>query len=220
MKLFWKVDLWKTLYFNFHYFPFKTAIRVPVFIYWQSELYKMKGQIVIDAPIRTGMVRFGPHGLGTQDLLFSRTMWAVAGTLVVKGKVYIGRGTKISIGKDARLTLGRDFKITGNTEIICQKEIAFGDGCLLSWDILMMDTDFHHITNESGVTTNSPQPIKVGNHVWIGCRNTILKGVTIPDNDVVSANSTITRSIMEENCVIGGHGKSVEVIKQGIGWFE
>ena len=95
VKLFKKVDLLKTVYFNFHYFPFKVAVRMPFFIYKRSELYLMKGKIIIDAPVKTGMVKLGPHGLGTQDLLYSRTMWQVAGTLVVKGKTNIGRGCKI-----------------------------------------------------------------------------------------------------------------------------
>ena len=218
IKLLKKVNLWKTIYFNFHYFPFKMAIRMPVFIYWRSVLFKMKGNIIIDAPVSTGMVKFGLHGLGTQDLLYSRTMWEVFGTLCIKGKASIGRGSIISIGKEAKLTIGKNFIITGNSEIICQKEISFGNDCMLSWDILMMDTDFHRITNDNGETINLPKPIIVGNHVWIGCRNTVLKGVTIADNNVISANSTVTKSITEENCIIGGHGKSIDILKRGIGW--
>ena len=218
VKFLKKVNPWKTIYFNFHYFPFKTAICMPFFIYWRAELYRMGGRIVIDASIKTGMVKFGPHGLGTQDLLYSRTMWEVSGTLVIKGKASIGRGSKISIGSGATLTLGDNFAITGNSEVICQKEIVFGHDCLLSWDILIMDTDFHNILNQKGEKINVPKPIMIGNHVWIGCRNTILKGVKIGDNNVVSANSTITKTVTEENCVIGGHGKSVEVLKREIGW--
>lgn len=37
------IDIVKTLYFNFHYFPFKTAILFPVFIYKKTKLYKMGG---------------------------------------------------------------------------------------------------------------------------------------------------------------------------------
>lgn len=218
IKLFKKVNLWKTIYFNFHYFPFKTAVRMPIFIYWRSELYQMNGRIQIDCPVSTGMVKFGSHGLGTQDLLYSRTMWQLAGTLVIKGKASIGRGSKISIGKDAKLTLGENFAITGNSEIICHKEITFGNDCLLSWDILMMDTDFHHVLNADGEIINAPKPIVIGNHVWIGCRNTILKGVTIGDDNVISANSTISRSFQDTRCIIGGHGKSAGVIKREIGW--
>lgn len=218
IKLLGRVNLWKTLYFNFHYFPFKTAIRMPVLIYWRSELYKTHGKIIIDAPVSTGMVKFGSHSLGTQDLLYSRTMWEMMGTLIIKGKVSIGRGCKISIGENATMTLGDNFIITGNSEIICQKEIIFGDHCLLSWDILMMDTDFHQILDENGQIINEPKPIVIGNHVWIGCRNTILKGVSIGDNNIISANSTITRSCKENNCVIGGHGKSLEIIKRNVNW--
>lgn len=191
---------------------------MPIFIYWRSELYKMKGKIVIEAPVYTGMVKFGSHGLGTQDLLYSRTMWEVSGTLVIKGKASIGRGSKISVGKDATLTLGENFTITGNSEIICQKEISFGKHCLLSWDILMMDTDFHYLLNADDIIINAPKPISIGNHVWIGCRNTILKGVSIADNNIISANSTITRNVMESNCVIGGHGKTIEIIKRNVKW--
>lgn len=213
-----KVNLWKTVYFNFHYFPLKTAIKMPVFIYWRSELYKIQGKIIIDAPVTTGMVKFGAHGLGTQDLLYSRTMWEVMGILIIKGKANIGRGSKISVGKDAVLTLGDNFTITGDSEIICQKKISFGNNCLLSWDILIMDTDFHDVTNEKGDIVNSPKPILIGDHVWIGCRNTILKGVSIASDNIISANSTITRSIQDSHCVIGGHGKNVDIIKRGYSW--
>ena len=97
-------------------------------------------------------------------------------------------------------------------------EITFGANCLLSWDILIMDTDFHSVFDNHGKLINSPKPIHIGNNVWIGCRNTILKGVSIANNVVISANSTITRCVEESNCIVGGHGKSTEIIKREISW--
>ena len=213
-----KLDLLKTICFNLKYFPVKTALRLPVFIYRRTSLFKMKGKIVLNTLPAMGMVKIGPHGLGTQDIKYSRTMWEVSGTFIVNGEVCIGRGSRISIGKDGTLTIGRDFRISGNSTIICQKEITFGDDCLLSWDILIMDTDFHHILSESGDIINAPRPIHIGNHVWIGCRNTILKDVTIPDDIIVSANSTITKSISEKHCAIGGIGKDMAILKRNISW--
>lgn len=134
------------------------------------------------------------------------------------GNICIGRGCRISISRNAKLTLGTSFNITGNTTIYCTKEITFGNDCLLSWDILIMDTDSHDIIDEDGVKINYPKSIQIGNHVWIGCRNTILKGVTIGDNCIVSANSVVTNSFTEVNCIIGGHGRSLGVIKKGINW--
>ena len=213
-----KLDLLKTIYFNLKYFPLRTALHLPVFIYRRTSLFKMKGQIVLNVPPTLGMVRIGPHGLGTQDIKYSRTMWEVSGTLIINGKTSFGRGSRISIGKEGTLTIGREFMITGRSTIICQKEITFGNDCLLSWDILIMDTDFHHITNLSGDIINAPRPIHIGNHVWIGCRNTILKGVTISDDVIISANSTITKSIAEKHCAIGGSGKEITILKRNISW--
>ncbi len=214
-----KVNIPKTIYFNFKYLPLKQALHLPIFIYRRTDLYKMKGEVIINAPATTGMLKIGPHGLGTQDTQYSRTMWEVAGSLVINGEASIGRGCRISIGKNAKLTLGNKFCITGGTAIICQKEISFGDDCLLSWDILVMDTDFHHILTESGHVINQPKAIKIGNHVWIGCRNTILKGVTIADNTIIAANSTITQSSDNKDCVIGGHGKGIKILKENVRWM-
>lgn len=215
LKCILNIDIIKTIRFNFHYLPLQEAILLPIFIYKRSKILKQEGKIIIEAPIKPGMVKFGPYGLGTQDYLYSRTIWEVMGTLINKGKVKIGRGSKISIGKEGNLTLGDQFTISGKTEIICHKEITFGSNCLLSWDILIMDTDFHHILNEEGKKINPPKPIKIGNHVWIGCRNTILKGVFIADNNIIAANSTLTHSIANENCIIGGNSK---ILKTNVNW--
>lgn len=213
-----KVNLWKTLYFNFRYLPFTKAIHFPVYIYWRSDLSKMRGKLIIDAPVTAGMIKFGVHSLGHQDSFYSRTKWDVRGTVVFKGEARIGRGSKICVGKGATLTIGDGFDLTGASEIICQKEITFGSQCLLSWDILIMDTDFHHVLNAEDQIINSPKPITIGNHVWIGCRNTILKGVSVADDTIISANSTITRSITEPHCAVAAHGRHLDILKSPVTW--
>lgn len=213
-----KVDWAKTLYFNLKYFPIKVAVRLPFLIYHRTDLYKMGGKITFKTTPKLGLVKISPHGLGTQDIKYSRTMWEVSGNLVINGKTSIGRGSRISIGKDAVLELGNNFTITGRSSIISQKEVTFGNDCLLSWDILIMDTDLHHIMNEKDEIINHPRPIHIGNHVWIGCRNTILKGVNIADNVIVSANSTITKNIVENNCAVGGLGKDAIILKRNLNW--
>lgn len=217
-KQIFDVNWIKTLYFNFVYFSFPIAVRLPVFIYRRTILLQMNGEIIIDNPISPGIVKIGPYCVGIHDSYYSRTIWQCAGKLVIRGKTSIGRGTKISIGDKGTLTLGEHFSITGKSEIICQKDISFGNDCLLSWDILLMDTDFHKILNERGEIINCAKPISIGDHVWIGCRNTILKGVAIGNNNIISANSTITKSFKEENSIIGGHGSSCSIIKRNVEW--
>ena len=212
------VNIWKTIYINFHYFPTKIALFFPIFIYKRVGLNKLNGSIVLDSPIRTGMIRFGLPSLGIQDYKYERTILELSGKLVFMGSAFIGQGSKLCIGEKGVLSLGNGFKITGNSEIICQKEIIFGSNCLLSWDILIMDSDFHFILNQENQVVNHPNSIIIGDHVWIGCRSILLKGVKIARNNVISANSTITRSLQEENCIVCGFGKSLEIIRKDINW--
>jgi acetyltransferase-like isoleucine patch superfamily enzyme len=67
--------------------------------------------------------------------------------------------------------------VTAETTIISYSEVQFGKNCLLAWDTLVMDTDFHKIKNEFGQVINSPRPIIVGDNVWIGCRCLVLSPV-------------------------------------------
>ncbi len=209
-----RINWLKTLIFNFYYFPFGTAVRLPAFVYRHTCFYVLKGRIEVDAPVKTGMLKIGPYGLGNQDA--STTVWNVRGLLVLKGGALVGRGSKINIGRLATLELGDHFTISSKSEIICRKRVVFGSDCLLSWDILVMDSDLHDIRNERGETINAPRPVEIGNHVWIGCRSMILKGVTVKDGCIVAAGSTLTKSYESANCILGG-GK-IEAIKTNIEW--
>ena len=219
LKLLVKINPWKTIYFNFRYFKLKEMLKFPVFIYWHTVLYRMNGKIIIESPIKTGMLHIGNRGLEILDRKYDRTIWSCSGTLVVKGGVnHLGCGCKICIDEGGISTFGKNIMVTGNSEIVCSKDIMFGSNCLLSWDILVMDNDFHDIIDNKGQIINAPKPISIGNHVWIGCRNTILKGTRIADNTVVAAGSVIARCVKETNCIIGGVGKSLEIIKRDVKW--
>lgn len=120
--------------------------------------------------------------------------------------------------KKGCLVIGPNFCITGGSEIICQNKISFGEGCLISWDVLLMDTDHHHILDNKGNTLNEDKAINIGNHVWIGCRNTILKGISIADNIIIAACSVITHDLNLPNCIVGVHGENTRIIKEGVNW--
>ena len=164
------------------------------------------------------MIKYGSSLLGSRDIKYSRAIWEINGTLIVKGELTIGQGSKICIGKNGILTIGNNLTITGETTIICYKQITVGNDCTFSWDILIMDTDFHHIMDYDGNIINPPSSIIIGNHVWIGCRNTILKGIVIADNVIIAANSVITKSILKSNVIYGGSGKKQEILKENVNW--
>ncbi len=79
-----------------------------------------------------------------------------------------------------------------------------------------MDTDFHKINTSDVEYINKDKAIIIGNNVWIGCRNLILKGSKISDNSVISANSKVNSKFEECNIIISGNPASI--IKRNITW--
>ena len=51
--------------------------------------------------------------------------------------------------------------------------------------------------------TTYPEPINIGNHVWIGANATVTPGVTIGENAIVAAGAVVTKNV-EANTVVGG----------------
>ena len=213
---FWNIllSLPKTLRFNLHYFPLKTALRLPVFVSHRTFLRELHGKIMLPEKVNTAMIKIGFGDVGHYDRKRSRSIWQVSGTVAFGGKASIGHGSKLSVR--GNLTLGADFNMTAESTIVCAHQISFGNDCLLSWDILIMDTDEHPIINQDGIRTNPDKPILVGNHVWIGCKCTLLKGTEIPNNAIVAAGTLLTSAFSGENQVIGGNPPAV--LKSEVRW--
>lgn len=204
----------KTLRINFHYFPLKQAVRFPILVSHRTVLKELRGGVKFDGPVKTGMMLFGYQRLGIHDGYYNRTVWQVSGQLTLKGeKIDIGRGSTLSVSGNCYL--GDHFTITGKSTIICRKSISFGDGVLISWDALIMDTDYHYITDNEGQIINTEKPILIGNEVWIGCRSTILKGTIIPSKSVIAAGAFVTGKMEEENCI---YSSDRRIIKRNINW--
>jgi acetyltransferase-like isoleucine patch superfamily enzyme len=213
---FWNIvrSIPKTLRFNFHYFPLGTALKLPVFVSHRTFLRELHGKVVLPEKVEMAMVKIGFGDVGHYDRKRSRSIWQVSGTVNFRGKASIGHGSKLSIRGD--LTLGADFNMTAESTIVCAKEIRFGDDCLLSWDILVMDTDEHPLYDKAQQRINPDKPIVVGNHVWIGCKCVLLKGATIPDDTVVAAGTLLTSAVSGNQQVIGGNPPSV--LKRDVRW--
>ena len=213
---FWNIllSLPKTLRFNFHYFPLKTALKLPVFVSHRTFLRELHGKIMLPEKVNTAMIKIGFGDVGHYDRKRSRSIWQVSGTVAFGGKASIGHGSKLSVR--GNLTLGADFNMTAESTIVCAHQISFGKDCLLSWDILIMDTDEHPIYNQEGIRTNPDKPIIVGNHVWIGCKCMLLKGTEIPNNTVVAAGTLLTSAFSGKNQIVGGNPPTV--LKSDVRW--
>lgn len=80
-----------------------------------------------------------------------------------------------------------------------------------------MDTNFHSILDKNNRHINQPKPIVIGDKVWIGCRNLILKGSEIPSGAIIAANSKVTGKLLQTNTVYGK--EPLQVIKSDVTWI-
>lgn len=142
----------------------------------------------------------------------------VNGTMIVKGKAVFGRGSEIFIAEAAVLTIGSNFSVTGLLSLNCLKSVTFGDDCLLSWGITILDSDFHKIFDAEGTQINHDQAISIGNKVWLGNNLIILKGVTISEGIVVGSGSVVAKSLDQEKAVYAGNPP--RVLRTDITWKE
>jgi acetyltransferase-like isoleucine patch superfamily enzyme len=204
----------KTLRFNFHYFPLGTALKLPVVVSHRTYLRELHGKVELPEKVERAMVKIGFGDVGHYDRKRSRGIWQVSGTVSFGGKASIGHGSKLSVR--GHLTLGNGFNMTAESTIVCAKDIRFGDDCLLSWDILVMDTDEHPLYDKEHKRINPDKPIIVGNHVWIGCKCVLLKGAEVPDNTVLAAGTLLKSAFSGENQVVGGNPPSI--LKRDVHW--
>lgn len=137
------------------------------------------------------------------------------GELIFDGRAVFAPGTKII--NSGTIVFGENFDMKASSAIICEKDIVFGKDALISWECLIMDTDFHNIydgVEENDKRVNNPEKIFIGAHVWVGCRSSILKGSHIPDGSVVGAGSVVCKKLHEENSVYCGN----RAVRSNIVW--
>lgn len=215
LKKLFDLSLLKTLRINLHYFSLRDAVRFPILVSRCVKLRIVKGNVRFDCPVTTGLVKIGFDTLGLADPRYDRAIWEVQGDVTFKGRADFGAGSKIIV-MGGKLVVGERFSITGLSRVIVAEKVTFGDDVLISWDVQIMDTDFHKIRNAEGVIINPPKAIEIGDNVWIGSKVTVLKGVIVKNGGVIAANSLVSKDCGQPNAIYGGIPATI--IKERITW--
>lgn len=218
IAILWDICGFNTLLFNFKYFPIRQAIHFPIWVSRRVRIRKLGGNVIINGDVRFGMIRIGLDGVGIFDNKRSRSIWQVDGDVVFSGNCDIGHGCKISVNKRGRIEFGRNFCCTAESSFAVVQRITIGNDCLFSWDVLVMDTDWHEICDGDQNILNPPRPIVIGDNVWVGCRTTILKGVHIADGSIIAAGSIVTKDIISPNCVVGKN--PLQILRCNVSWHK
>ncbi len=145
-------------------------------------------------------IGLGPFGL-TSEFDTSVVRVREGATFHCAGVVSLQRGVRVVIDSGT-LTIGHATNVNGLTKILVATEVSIGAECTLSWDVQILDNDFHSLT-VGGETRPMSAPVRIGDRVWIGTRALVLKGVTIGDGAVVAAGAVVTEDV-PANAIVGG----------------
>ena len=137
--------------------------------------------------------------------------------------VDIGQGSSIylgvmfDLGEAASVRIGR-YVLMNGARLICDSQISIGDYCLISWNVVLMDSYRVPITagerrtclqtaaqNRSRPTVSPPsaKPISIGSNVWIGFDCCVLPGVTIGEGSIIGARSVVTGDVPPFTIAVG-----------------
>jgi acetyltransferase-like isoleucine patch superfamily enzyme len=119
--------------------------------------------------------------------------------LIIRDNFSINRGADIFLGEYAELELGSGY-IMDNVQIQCLEKIKIGNDVVISRDVIIRDSDSHDILDGKHIQTKE---IEIGNHVWIGLRAVILKGVKVGDGSIIAAGALVNKDVPPK-CLVGG----------------
>ena len=114
--------------------------------------------------------------------------------------------------RDAEIEIGQGTFVNHRTEIVAHRSVRIGRDCLLAWDVLVLDSDSHSVDGSAPTA-----PVSIGDGVWIGCRATVLKGVTVGDGAVVAAGSVVVTDVPARTLV---GGNPARVLREEVSWTE
>lgn len=113
---------------------------------------------------------------------------------------YTDFGLNIIIGDGCYINIGCTIQDQGG--------VTIGNGCQIGHHVTMVT--INHDSDPAHRGDLHPEPIVIGNDVWIGANATILPGVTIGDGAIVGAGSVVTKDVPARAVVAGVPAKIIK----------
>jgi len=131
-------------------------------------------------------------------------------------------GVLIVEAENSCLTVGSRVFIGGNSVIDCLRQITVEDDVLISYQVLIMDSDNHSIRASERIgdlkrwrsqkydwSRVKSTPVVICSKAWIGARAIITKGVVIGEGGIVAAGSVVTKDVPPYTIVAGNPARVI-----------
>lgn len=194
-------------------------VKGTIFTFFHRNHFKVSGKAFCDGKVK---VQFGKKAQimieGSTDFGFNADGNNGRTTLIRLGndaEMFLSGWTRLFFDSDiqlfdnAKLHIG-DSYINSGCKIRISTNSYIGDGCGISTDFTMLDSNFHKI---NGILFEAP--IVIENNVWIGTRVTVLPGVTIGEGSIIAAGSVVSSDVPPHSMVAGN---PAVVIKSDVVW--
>lgn len=122
------------------------------------------------------------------------------------------------LDSNTQLTVNSNTGFNNNRILVAGigNRINIGSECIFAENAEVWASDTHSILDvKTNLRINPDMPIFIDDHVWIGNRALIFKGVTVGKNAIIGAGSIVTKNV-ESNTLVAGI--PAMVIKENIKW--
>ena len=155
------------------------------------------------------------HEIGRRVRLQGRPIIDARGEIRIQERVQLVSTVarlELGTGEEGVLDIGARSLINFGCSIVAFDRVSIGERCLIGPHCMIMDTAFHEIDPDRRLERPVPDPISIGNNVWLGARVIVLPGVTIGDGSVVGIGSVVTTDIPPNTLAVGVPARVVREI--------
>ena len=164
-------------------------------------------KLKLHASLTTGVKQLMHSRMETRILIEREAELEIDGSFTMFGNSYI------RVAPKGKLILYGGF-INENVQITAGDVVEIGSDFTCGRDVVIRSYDGHTIEQEGYKIS---EPIRIGNHVWVGQGATILKGVTIGDGAIIAAGALVTKDV-PAHCMVGGI--PAKMLKENVRWHK
>lgn len=125
------------------------------------------------------------------------------------GTIRLGRrvhlSDQVTLESHGLLEVGDGTAINAFSRVVARERVRIGRNVTIAQFVSILDHDHGHRFDDGHLVLDgyTTRPIEIGDHVWLGDKCTVLKGVHVGENVIAGAHTLIHRDV-PPNCVIAG----------------